>query len=126
MKKKLLIVAVVATMVLVMCGCSEETEMVGHWTIKEITAGDIVMTEDDINDMGLESGFLELKKSGNVELEVLGDVYEGTWVRNEDGTATVTYFNEDNPDPVEGTATKEESGITFKDAQGSLYKLERF
>ena len=126
MKKRLIVCAILAAMITAMCGCSDNLKPVGYWTIKEIIAGDVTMTEQDIADMGLQSGFLRLNKSGSAVLNVLGDEYEGTWELAEDGTTVnVTYKTGDDSE-VKGTATIEDGVLTFQDAQGSNYKMEKF
>ena len=124
MNKKLLIVMLVVSMLVAFTACEGANAYIGHWTINEITAGEITMTADDMADMGLDGGFVKLQKSGAAVVNLLGDEYEGTWALAEDETsATVTYGDE-----MVGTLVLDDEGkvMTFNDAQGTTYLMERF
>jgi len=118
--KKLFAVLLMGLMMFALASCSEHDEYVGYWNIKNVQAGDVVMTESDINDMGLDAGYIKLTKKGNVEISLLGDEYEGVWDL-QNGQAIITYG-----DALSGTVERTEEGITFTDVQGAVYKAERF
>ena len=117
MKKKILSIAMIAMMVFALTACAEE---LGKWRISEVTAGDISMTQEDIDDMGLDPGFIKINKSGSCVVNLLGDEYEGTWTKNDDGTFVINYGNE-----MTGTATIDNGTMTMTDSQGSVYLLSK-
>ena len=121
MKKRICVIALMLAMLLMLAGCSAEKALIGKWSINEVSAGDVTMTEEDIDDMGLDAGYIRLNKSGSAEINLLGDEYEGTWAYEKEGSATVTYG-----DDQQGKITVKDKVMTFVDAQGSTYKAERF
>lgn len=122
MKKILSIVLLAGLMLMMLTACEGEKAFIGKWTINEISAGEITMTADDIQDMGLSAGFVKLQKSGKAVINLLGDESEGTWEMNEDGTGVVISYGDDQT----GNVTLEEKELTFVDSQGSVYKATRF
>ena len=117
MKKKLLIIALIGIMVFALTSCGG---LLGKWRITEVTAGDITMTEQDVDDMGIDAGYLKINKSGGCKLDILGDEYDGTWTEAEDGSITLTYG-----DNLSATGTVDGDTMTLTDAQGSVYKLTK-
>lgn len=116
MKKKLLTLLLIGMMVFACTSCT----ILGKWVIKEISAGDVVMNEEDINSMGMDAGFIKLNKSGSCVVNLLGDEYDGGWTEAEDGTISITYG-----DDMNGTATIQDDVMTFTDAQGASYQLKK-
>lgn len=94
--------------------------ILGKWRIMEVSAGDVIMTQDDIDSIGLDPGFIKINKSGSCIVNLLGDEYEGTWTQSEDGTIRFSYG-----DDMTGTATVDSATMTMTDAQGSVYTLEK-
>lgn len=117
MKKRILSIALIGIMVFALTACSTE---LGKWRITEVTAGDINMTQEDIDDMGLDPGFVKINKSGSCVVNLLGDEYEGTWELKEDGSYSIKYGTD-----LEGSATIEDGVMTMTDAQGAVYTLSR-
>lgn len=117
MKKRVLLIALIAMMVFALTACATE---LGKWRISEVTAGDISMTQEDIDDMGLDPGFIKINRSGSCIVNLLGDEYEGTWTQNEDGSYSFNYGEE-----MTGTATIDGDVMTMTDAQGSVYILSK-
>lgn len=117
MKKKILTLFVIMAMVMSLTACSST---LGKWRITEVTAGDVNMTQEDIQDMGLDAGYIKINKSGSCVLNFLGDEYEGTWTQAEDGSMTFAYG-----DDLSGTGTITDEVLTFEDAQGSVYTLKK-
>lgn len=122
-RKTLLIIAMMLSVMLVFTACSDRTKMLGRWNVTKITAGDLVMEADELEELGLTSaGFLKLNKSGSCVVNLLGDEYEGTWEFNEsDGTATVTY----DDGSKQGSAVRKDKVITFTDAEGNEYEMQK-
>ena len=104
-------------MVFALTACAQE---LGKWRITEVTAGEISMTQEDIDNMGLDPGFIKINRSGSCVVNLLGDEYEGTWTQNEDGSYTIQYGEE-----MSGTATIDNGTMTMTDAQGSVYILNK-
>lgn len=117
MKKKLLSIAMICMLVFSLTACAQE---LGKWRISEVTAGDISMTQEDIDDMGLDPGFIKINRSGSCVVNLLGDEYEGTWSQKEDGSYALKYG-----DDMSGTATIDDGTMTMTDAQGSIYILSK-
>ena len=115
MKKKLLTLLLIGMMIFACTSCT----ILGKWVIKEVSAGDVVMSEDDINSMGMDAGFIKLNKSGSCVVNLLGDEYDGTYTED-NGTLSITYG-----DDMSGTATIKDDVMTFTDAQGANYTLEK-
>lgn len=116
MKKRLLAL----TMIVIMAVCCTSCTKLGKWVITEVSAGDVVMTETDIDSMGLDAGFVKLNKSGSCVVNLLGDEYDGSWTEGEDGSMVLEYG-----DGMTGSATIEGDMMTFTDAQGAVYKLKK-
>ena len=116
MKKRLLTLLLIAMMVVTCTACTN----LGKWVITEVSAGDVVMSEDDIDSMGLDAGFIKLNKSGSCVVNLLGDEYEGNWTEAEDGSMKLEYG-----DGMNGSAVITDGVMTFTDAQGAIYKLEK-
>lgn len=117
MKKKLLSIAIVLVLMISLTACST---LLGKWRILEISAGDITMKSEEIDNLGLDAGFVKINKSGSCVVNLLGDEYEGSWTQSDDGTITFSYG-----DSMTGTATVEDGTMTMTDAQGSVYMLEK-
>lgn len=120
MKKKLFAVLLIGIMILSMTACSETLETVGKWRITEVTAGDITMEQSDIEELGLDAGFVKINKSGSCTLNFLGDESEGTWTKADDGSLTFTYG-----DDITASATIDNGVMTLVDSQGSTYILSK-
>lgn len=119
--KRILALVLALVMVFALTGCSDEIKMVGRWNITKVTAGDLVMDQDELGELGLNSaGYLKLNKSGSCVVNLLGDEYEGNWELNDDGEAVVTYGS-----GMKGTATRDDKVITFVDAAGNEYEMEK-
>ena len=78
------------------------------------------MTQEDIDDMGLDPGFIKINRSGSCVVNLLGDEYEGTWTQNEDGSYAFNYGED-----MTGMATIDGDIMTMTDAQGSVYILSK-
>ena len=123
MRKRLSLLLVISLIaVITICACSVSDSVVGFWVIQKITAGDIVMEEDDAQSLGLTSiGTIKLQKSGNCEVDLLGEKSEGTWEQAEDGTITIKYGND-----MTLSGTIDDKGImTLDDPQGTEYSLSK-
>ena len=117
MKKKLLTILLIGIMVFALASCGG---ILGKWRLVEVTAGDITMTEDDVNDMGIDAGFVKINKSGSCQLNILGDEYEGTWTQAEDGALTINYG-----DDLSATGTIDGKTMSLTDVNGSEYTLKK-
>ena len=123
MRKKLSLLLVISLItVITICACSVSDSVVGFWVIQKITAGDIVMEEDDAQSLGLTSiGTIKLQKSGKCELDLLGEKSEGTWKQAKDGKIEIQYG-----DDLKLTGSVDDEGImTLQDPQGAEYKLKK-
>lgn len=119
--KKLFATIVIASMVFVMAGCSSGP--VGYWQIEQVTAGNVVMTNEDASSIGMATvGAVKLQKSGNCVVELLGTEYTGTWTQNDNGDITITYGDENLA--LKGSID-EEGKMTLTDDQGQEYILEK-
>ena len=108
-------------MMFIMAGC--DNGPVGYWQIEQVTAGDLVMTQDDAESFGMATvGAVKLQKSGACVVKLLGDEYEGTWEQADNGTITVTYG--DDGRVLSGTID-EEGVMTLTDEQGQEYILKK-
>lgn len=95
---------------------------IGFWTIDEVTAGEVVMTEDDANNLGMSVvGSVKLQKSGVCKVTFLDVEEEGTWTEAEDGTLTIKY----GEDQVLTGSIDEEGLMHLTDPQGAQYKLSK-
>ena len=71
----LIIMTAAATMV-VFTACSDDSA-VGFWIVQKVTAGDVVMNEQDAESIGLNAvGTIKLQKSGKCELNLLGEDHQ--------------------------------------------------
>ena len=120
MKKKIFAVMMIGIMILSMTACSETLETVGKWRVTAVTAGDITMEQSDIEELGLDAGFVKINKSGSCVVNFLGDESEGTWEKADDGSLTFTYGDDGS-----ATATIDNGVMTMVDAQGSSYTLSK-
>lgn len=119
--KKFLVLALALIMVLALTACSDETKMIGRWNITKVTAGDLVMDQDELSELGLDSaGYLKLNKSGSCVVNLLGDEYEGTWELNGSGEAEISYGG-----AMKGKATRNDKVLTFIDSSGNEYEMEK-
>lgn len=116
-----LILTITTASVLVFTACSSDTP-VGFWIVEKVTAGDVVMNEQDAQSIGLNAvGTIKLQKSGNCEVNLLGDETTGTWTQAEDGTLTITYDGE-----LSLTGSIDENGVmVLTDPQGAEYVLTK-
>lgn len=124
MKKKILAVLLVGIVTFSLVGC--DMALLGKWSIKQVTAGDVVMTQEDIVDMGLDVGYIKLNNSGSCKLNLLGDEYEGNWTASGEGAVPENVLTISYGDGLQGTANFDENKqMTFADAQGSEYILSK-
>lgn len=122
MKKKFLTILVVGMMLFSLASC--DISLLGKWTITEVTAGDVVMSQDDIVEMGIDAGYIILNRSGSCEINLLGDEYEGTWTASEEGATAGNKIKITYGDEQKGKAElKSEKEMVFKDSQGAEYLL---
>ena len=119
--RKTIITAVIAIMVFVLAGC--DNGPVGYWQIEKVTAGDIVMKQEDASSIGMATvGAIKLQKSGNCEVELLGEESTGTWTQDDDGSLTITYGDEN----LVLTGSIDDEGVmTLADDQGQEYVLSK-
>lgn len=89
---------------------------VGYWQVKEITAGDVVMTEKDGDNLGIKLGYFKLYRSRRCEVVLLEEEYKGKW-EEKDGIITVHYGERTATGTVEG------NDLTLTDDQTIIYKL---
>lgn len=106
---------------IVFTACSSDPA-VGFWIVEKVTAGDVVMNEEDAQSIGLNAvGTIKLQKSGNCEVNLLGEETTGTWTVAEDGTLTITYDGE-----MTLTGSIDENNVmTLTDPQGAEYVLSK-
>ncbi len=124
-KKTAAIITIILTITLagalVFTACSSNPA-VGFWIVDKVTAGEVVMNEQDAQSIGLNAvGTIKLQKSGNCEVNLLGEESEGTWVQADDGTITVTY----GEDLTLTGSINDEGVMTLRDPQGSEYELTK-
>ena len=124
-KRTAAVIAIILTMAiagtLVFTACSSNPA-VGFWIVDKVTAGDVVMNEEDAKSIGLNAiGTVKLQKSGNCEVNLLGEDAEGKWSQAEDGTITVTY----GEDLTLTGSIGEDGTMTLLDPQGSEYILSK-
>ena len=118
MSKKLLTLFVILALLVGLTSCG--ATMLGKWKIVEISAGDMVMDQDDMESMGLDPGYIKINKSGSCELNLLGDEYEGTWSGSEETQLDFSYGGE-----FTATATIDNGTMDFTDSQGNIYTLKK-
>lgn len=119
--KRLFTTVIITCMMLLMVGCGSGP--VGYWQIEQVTAGELVMTQEDASSFGMATvGAIKLQKSGACVVKLLGDEFEGTWEEDSDGTITVTYGD----DNLVLTGSIDEEGVmTLTDDQGQEYLLKK-
>ena len=113
---------VVLTAAIALTACSQSDPVIGFWVINHVTAGDVEMNAKDAESIGLTAiGTVKLQKSGNCEIELLGEKSEGTWEQAEDGTITIKYGND-----LTLSGTVDDKGVmTLEDPQGTEYSLSK-
>lgn len=116
----LIIMTAAATMV-VFTACSDDSA-VGFWIVQKVTAGEVVMNEQDAESIGLNAvGTIKLQKSGKCELNLLGEETKGKWGKAKDGTITINYGDKQSL-----TGSINDKGImTLTDPQGAEYILAK-
>jgi hypothetical protein len=116
----LILMTAAATMV-VFTACSDDPA-VGFWIVQKVTAGDVVMNEQDAESIGLNAvGTIKLQKSGNCELNLLGEETTGKWKKAKDGKITINYGDKQT---LSGSI--DDSGVmTLTDPQGAEYILAK-
>jgi hypothetical protein len=116
-----LILMTAAATMLVFTACSDDAA-VGFWIVQKVTAGDVVMNEKDAESIGLNAvGTIKLQKSGNCELNLLGEEATGKWEKAKDGTITINYGDKQSL-----TGSINNKGImTLTDPQGAEYILAK-
>lgn len=123
MKRRLtaiILAMIIGLMPVMLAACDDGP--VGFWTVDEVTAGDVTMTEEDAKSIGLNAvGTIKLQKSGNCVVTLLGDENEGTWTQDDGGAITVTYGEQKT---LSGSID-DEGIMTLADEQGSEYKLSK-
>ena len=106
---------------IVLAGCSDDGP-VGFWQIDEVKAGEVVMTQEDAESVGMATiGSIKLQKSGNCVVVLLGEESEGTWEQDEDGTITVKYGTGD----VLSGSFDEDGNLHLEDDQETEYTLSK-
>lgn len=106
---------------LTLTACSQDSA-IGFWIIEKVTAGDVVMTEQDASSIGLNAvGTIKLQKSGKCELNILGEESEGTWEKDKNGTITINYGKGQT---LSGKINKK-GKMKLTDPQGAEYILEK-
>ena len=124
MKKKLLTLLVIGIMIFTLASC--DMAVLGKWRISQVTAGDVVMTQEDIVEMGLDVGYIKFNKSGSCDINLVGDEYEGTWTASGEGANPGNTIQVVYGDGLSGTATFDENKVmTFTDSQGATYTLSK-
>ena len=103
-----------------------DMEVLGKWNITQVTAGDVVMSQDDIVDMGIDAGYIKFNNSGSCDINLLGDLYEGNWTASGEGANSGNTIQITYGDSLSGEAKFESrKEMTFTDAQGSTYTLTK-
>ena len=124
MKKKLLALLVVGIMVVGLTAC--DLQVLGKWRIVEVAAGDVVMDQNDISEMGIDVGYIKLNKSGSCKIDMLGDEYDGTWTATGEGANPSNTINLVYGANMQATATFDNNKVmTIKDSQGAVYTLTK-
>ena len=124
----LILMTAAATMV-VFTACSDDSA-VGFWIVQKVTAGEVVMNEQDAESIGLNAvGTIKLQKSGTCELNLLGEETKGKWGKAKDGTITIRALlsadsmNYLNPEYLVKAAAL--IGVTFDDPFTEHYEILR-
>lgn len=115
----ILAVAVIGGLTLTACS---QNPAVGFWIVEKVTAGDVVMNEQDAESIGLNAvGTVKLQNSGKCEVNLLGEEAQGTWEQAPDGTITITYGKD-----LTLSGSIDDKGImTLTDPQGAEYVLDK-
>jgi type IV secretory pathway protease TraF len=116
-----LILMTAAAIMVVFTACSDDSA-VGFWIVQKVTAGDVVMNEQDAESIGLNAvGTIKLQKSGNCEINLLGEEATGKWEKAKDGTITINYGDKQS---LSGSI--DDKGVmTLTDPQGAEYILAK-
>lgn len=118
MKKRILSILLIIVMAVCMTACSGT--LIGKWNITEISTAGFEMGQDEIKEMGIEAGFIKLNKSGNCKINFMDDEYDGSWTEVEEGQIEIKYG-----DDSIGEGVIEDGVMTFTDAEGTVYTLEK-
>ncbi len=115
----MLVIVVIGGLTLTACS---QNPAVGFWIVEKVTAGEVVMNEQDAASIGLNAvGTVKLQQSGKCEVNLLGEEAEGTWSQASDGTITVKYGK-----GLTLTGGIDDKGVmTLTDPQGAEYVLEK-
>ena len=116
----LILTLVIASLGLAACGNTDPA--IGYWVVDHAVAGEVVMTAEDAQSIGLPAvGTVKLQKSGNCEVVLIGDEHTGTWKHNDNGDIEVKCS-----DGLVLTGEIDEEGtLILKDLQGSEYRLKK-
>lgn len=116
-----LVLMTAAAAMVVFTACSDDSA-VGFWIVEKVTAGDVVMKQQDAESIGLNAvGTIKLQKSGKCELNLLGEESKGKWSQAKDGTITINYGDKQTL-----TGSVSDKGImTLTDPQGAEYVLAK-
>ena len=116
-----LILMTAAAIMVVFTACSDDSA-VGFWIVQKVTAGDVVMNEQDAESIGLNAvGTIKLQKSGNCEINLLGEEATGKWEKAKDCTITINYGDKQS---LSGSI--DDKGVmTLTDPQGAEYILAK-
>ncbi len=124
-KRTAVIIALILTVTVVggvtLTACSG-SDAVGFWIVEKVSAGDVVMSGQDAESIGLSAiGTVKLQKSGKCEVNLLGEEASGTWEQAKDGTITISYG-----DNLSLSGSINDKGVmTLKDPQGAEYILSK-
>lgn len=124
MKKKLLALLVIGIMVFSLTSC--DMELLGKWQIVSVKAGEVVMDQNDIEDLGIDVGYIKLNRSGSCKMNLLGDEYEGNWTESGKGANSSNSLEFTYGESLTATATfNDNQEMIFTDSQGSEYTLTK-
>lgn len=115
----ILVIAVAGGLTLTACS---QNQAIGFWIVEKVTAGDVEMNEQDAASIGLNAvGTVKLQKSGNCEVNLLGEESSGTWSQASDGTITIKFGK-----GLTLSGSIDDNGVmTLTDPQGAEYVLEK-
>lgn len=115
----IIVIAVIGGLTLTACS---QSQAVGFWIVEKVTAGDVVMNNDDAESIGLSAvGTVKLQQSGKCEVNLLGEESTGKWMQAEDGTITIKCSG-----GLELTGSIDDKGfMTLTDPQGAEYVLDK-
>ena len=118
----LAILAVVVYFAVLLISIKNSDSPVGYWVIKEGTSGDVTMTDEDAEAIGLnEVGSIRLDESGGCKVIILGEESEGTWTADDNGTITISYGDDKTL-----TATIDDEGTMTAQGENQMeYTLEK-